>query len=78
MPTSWRVRKTMEIESIKSAIISRVKEISRLEEEKKVYLKDIRESVKALKEEIEKLTVELEDSEREELNKEADEILSQG
>lgn len=68
----------MEIESIKSAIISRVKEISRLEEEKKVFLKDTRESIKALKEGIEELTVQLEESEREELTKEADELLNRG
>ena len=65
----------MEIETIKSAIITRVKEISRLEEEKKDYLKDMRERINILKEEVTTLTAELEDAEREELTKDADAIL---
>lgn len=66
----------MKVETIKSAIITRVKEISRLEETKKEFLKDTRETVKILKEEIEVFTVQLEDAEKEELVKEADDLLS--
>ena len=65
----------MEIESIKSAIITRIKEIARLEENRKEYLKDSREHINELKAQVAKLTSELEDAEREELTRDADEFL---
>jgi hypothetical protein len=65
----------VEIETIKSAIITRVKEINQLKEAKKEYLKDMREHINELEEQVVNLTTELENAEREELTKDADAIL---
>ena len=65
----------MEIESIKSAIINRVKEVHRLELEKKDTLKELRERINELKEEVVSLTIQLEAAERQELITDAESML---
>jgi len=65
----------MEIESIKSAIINRVKEVHRLELERKDTLKELRERINELKEEVVSLTIQLEAAERQELITDAESML---
>ena len=72
-----KVRKTMseEVESIKSAIISRVKEIDSLKEEKAEVAAEYRSRIKSLQLEVTTLMRDMDNSERNELVEEASTLL---
>ena len=65
----------MSIDSIKNEIITKLKQIGQLKEAKKQHSKSYNEDINALQDEIDAKLVELEESERADLEEGADQIL---